>query len=172
MSAKKIVFIAGIGGTGKTAIVYHFMENPIKGFTFYDFDRGKYKIPPYDSFHLPWRTKMNNWWLEVAHNEYEIKGNIAVISGICLYPRQIIELPNAKYFKKEDIIFGHLTCEHEVRKKRLFDRGSPHHWKGHIPWYDEFFKEMKDGNAYEIDTTNVSIKEVAEDVKDWLLKIC
>jgi hypothetical protein len=84
MSNKKVIFISGIGGTGKTAIVNYFMENPINGFTFYDFDRGKYKIPSYDSVHLPWRTKMNNWWLKVAHNEYEKKGNIVVISGLCL----------------------------------------------------------------------------------------
>ncbi|OGZ60733.1 MAG: hypothetical protein A2919_01085 [Candidatus Spechtbacteria bacterium RIFCSPLOWO2_01_FULL_43_12] len=165
---KKVAFISGLGGTGKTAVYYYFLENPVKTITFYDFDKGKYKSPPHNEDHLKWRANQNNWWLEVANKEYEVKGNITVVLGLCLYPRQIPQLPNAKYFEQNSFLFGHLTCDHEVRKERLFGRGNPDHWEGVKPWYEEFFQEMKGENVFEIDTTNSSVEEVALKIKDWI----
>lgn len=168
---KKVAFISGLGGTGKTAVYFNFLENPIKGFTFFDFDKGKLKSPPHNEDHLKWRTDQNNWWLEVAHKEYETKGNVSIILGLCLYPRQIPNLPNAQYFEKENFLFGHLICDHEVRKERLFGRGNPDHREGVKPWYEEFFKEMKREDVHEIDTTSSSVEEVALRIKNWITKI-
>lgn len=165
---KKVVFISGLGGTGKTAVYYYFLENPVKGFAFFDFDKGKFKTPPHNEDHLKWRTDQNNWWLEVAHKEYEVKGNITVVLGLCLYPRQIPKLPNAKYFEKDSFLSGHLICDHEVRKERLYGRGNSDHWEGIKPWYEEYFKEMKSTNVYEIDTTKLNIQGVAGKIESWL----
>lgn len=174
MKNKSVIFITGLGGTGKSTIWHHFLENPIPGFSFYDFDKGKYKAPPYDKHkteHHPWRIKQTNWWLKVAHKEYDVRHNILVIMGLSLYPNGLLELPNAKYFKSENIHFGLLTCEPEERKKRLHKRGDSHHWKGHQPWYDEFFEEMKKEGAIEINTTCESIQKTAESIKKWLVGI-
>lgn len=100
---KKVIFISGLGGTGKSTIFHYFLEHPIPHFSFFDFDHGKFRVPPYSENHLAWRTKQNKWWLKVANKEYDVKGNIPVIVGQCLYPSQIIKLPEAKPFGREHI---------------------------------------------------------------------
>ena len=109
-------------------MVYHFLDNPIKGYTFFDFDKGKFKAPPYNESHFEWRKKQTKWWLEVANKEFEVKNNIVVIIGLCIYPKQITELSESKTFGKGNIHFAHLICNSEVRKNRLFDRGDSNHW--------------------------------------------
>lgn len=109
---------------------------------------------------------MNRWWMKVAEKECEVKGNVPVILGLCLYPRQIPELEESKEFLKENIFVAHLVADHEDRKKRLMDRGDAHHWKGVIPWYYEFFQEME--GIFEINTSLQSIEESAKVVRRWL----
>lgn len=167
---KQIVFISGLGGTGKSSLVWYFMENPVRGFSFYDFDKGKYKIPPYGENHLEWRTNMTKWWLEVGDKEYEVKGNVIVVIGLSLYPQSIFKLYEANSFD-ENICFGHLLCDPDVRKLRLEARGDAHHWGGHKDWYDEFFASMKDVGAREFDTTNDSVEQTAAKVIKWLKKL-
>lgn len=166
---KKIVFISGLGGTGKSTIVDYFLQHPIDNFTFFDFDKGKYKAPLYDENHLEWRKKQTEWWLDVASESITTKNNIAVIVGLSLYPSQILQLPNSAVFGKENIYFGHLTCNASIRKDRLHDRGDSHHWQGHKQWYDEFFEEMNRINAFEIDTSHSIIEETAKTIQNWLI---
>ena len=170
---KKVIFISGLGGTGKSSVVHYFLENPIKGFTFFDFDKGKYKAPPYDKPHLhgEWRVKQNRWWLSVANKEYEKNKDIPVVVGLSRYPRQLLSFPEAKEFNQENIHFGLLTCNDDARKERLHGRGDPHHWQGKKDWYDEFFHEMELVNAHVIDTSKLTIEEVAQDIKEWLATI-
>jgi deoxyadenosine/deoxycytidine kinase len=168
---KKVIFISGLGGTGKSTMVYHFLENPIYSFTFFDFDKGKLKAPPYNESHLEWRKQQTKWWLRVANKEFDIKNNITVIIGLCLYPRQIIELPEAKFFGKDNIHFAHLISEHSDRKDRLYNRGDSHHCQGHKPWYDEFFEEMSAVKSFEINTSSLNINDTAKTIQDWLVTI-
>lgn len=168
---QSIVFITGLGGTGKSSIWSYFLENPMTGYSFFDFEKGKYDPPEYDKHqteHLSWRIKQNNWWLEVAANEFKVRGNVSVIIGFSLYPKSMTSLPNAKFFTPESYHFGILTCSEEERKKRLCSLGCEDQWKGHEPWFDEFFKEMKNEGAREIDTSQNSVEQTALTVKEWL----
>jgi len=164
---KEILFISGLGGTGKSSLVWHFWEHPVPGFRFFDFDFGKYKIPPYGEDHLEWRTKMTKWWLAVGEAECSVQGNVPVIVGQSLFPRQILALDEAAPFAGH-VGFGHLLCAPEERKVRLEARGDGHHWGGHKDWYDAFFAEMAAVGAREFDTTHRTIKEVAGEVVGWL----
>lgn len=168
---KKVIFISGLGGTGKSTIFHYFLEHPLSHFSFFDFDHGKFRIPPYSENHLAWRTKQNKWWLKVANKEFAVKNNISVIVGQCLYPNQIIKLPEAKPFGKEHVHFVHLLTTPNVRKKRLIDRGDQHHFQLHKPWYNDFYKEMTAAHAFEIETSRESVKETAKRIQGWLKKM-
>ena len=41
---RKIAFIVGQSGSGKTALVNYFNRHPAKHWNFFDFDIGRYKI--------------------------------------------------------------------------------------------------------------------------------
>lgn len=101
----------------------------MKGFSFYDFDKGKYTTPPYGGNDLEWRINMTKWWLKVADKESDVQGVVPVIMGLSLYPEKILHLPEAAAFEK-NIQFAHLFCSPDERKKRLEKRGDAHHWGG------------------------------------------
>ncbi|PIV90280.1 hypothetical protein COW46_05395 [Candidatus Gracilibacteria bacterium CG17_big_fil_post_rev_8_21_14_2_50_48_13] len=128
------------------------------------------KFRPYGENHLDWRRNMTQWWLEIADKECEVKGSIAVIVGLSLYPHHILQLPEAAPFR-ENVHFGHLLCAPAERKKRLEERGDAHHWGGHKEWYDEFFTAMQTAGAEEFDTTSTSVEQTAKEVCAWLGKI-
>lgn len=109
--------------------------------------------------------------MKVARKEYDVKNNISVIVGQCLYPSQIMKLPEAKPFGKEHIYFVHLLTAPNVRKKRLYARGDQHHWGGHKPWYDDFFNEMTVAHAFEVETSRESVTDTAKRIQGWLKKI-
>ena len=107
----------------------------------------------------------------MANKEYDVKGNIPVIVGQCLYPSQISKLSEAKPFGKEHIYFVHLLTAPTVRKRRLTDRGDKHHFEKNKPWYDDFFKEMKAAHALEIETSKESVADTARHIQRWLKEI-
>lgn len=165
------VFISGLSGTGKSTLVNYFSENPIEGWGFYDFDKGKYEIPEDESEHLAWRTKQTNYWLEVALQNALEKNIKTAVMGLSLYPETTFELPNANKFDQNDIRFALIHTDDEKRKQRLEQRGTPQHWQGKKDWYDEFYQAMREHGEKEFDTTNQSPEETAQEIKTWLEEI-
>ena len=92
-----------------------------------------------------------------------------VVLGLSLYPKSTLELSPAKLFNKKDIYFALIHCEPDQRRERIIKRGTPQHWRGYQPWYDEFYEEMKTAGAFRIDTTNRSVKQTATEIKKWLV---
>jgi len=161
-----LVFISGLSGTGKSTIVEHFNKHPMNGWLFYDYDKGKYSVPDDESEHLDWRKKQSEYWLQLAKENAKNNTNTCVL-GFALYPKNTYELPSAKFFGN-NIHFALIDCSDEERKKRLFGRGTPHHWQGEKDFYAEFRKVNFEHRGKVFDTTNKTVEETAKEIKKWL----
>ncbi len=161
-----IVFISGLSGTGKSTIVDYFRNHPVDGWLFYDYDNGKFPVPDDEKDHLEWRKSQSEYWLQVALKNQENNTKTCVL-GMALYPSNTCELPSAKSFGN-NIHFSLIDCSDDERKKRLFDRGTPQHWQGEKDFYAEFRKVNSEHRGKTFDTTNKTVKETAEEIKDWL----
>lgn len=164
-----ITFINGLGGTGKSTLVDYFNQNPIEGWRVYDFDKGEYQAPEDQTKHLQWRIDQTKSWLNKAI-ENSFNGNKTAIFGLSLYPETNNELIGDK-INPEDIHYALLTTEPEIRKQRLTDRGTPQHWQGHKDWYDEYHNKIRQSADLEIDTSNMPVEDVAEQIRNWLQNI-
>lgn len=161
-----MVFISGLSGTGKSTIVEYFKTNPVDNWRFYDYDKGKFPVPDNESKHLEWRKKQSEAWLQKAVKNAKDDINTCVL-GMALYPKNTYELPSAKLFNS-DIHFALIDCSDDERKKRLFDRGTSHHWQGEKDFYAEFRKVNAEHRGKTFDTTNKTVEATAKEVKEWL----
>ncbi len=109
-----IVFISGLGGSGKSTLVAYFTKHPMQNWKYYDFDKGKYKIPHSLSKHHGWREKQTDYWLCVACANSKRNINTLVF-GMCLYPKQIL-IRKPKEIEKKHIHFAYLYCSPSIRK--------------------------------------------------------
>lgn len=159
---RKIVFIAGQGGAGKTTLVNYFQKNPIKGWLFFDFDEGKCKKPQDLSKIKEWIKKQREFWLKEVFEEKYGKNNI-VVFGVGLFSWEL-NLPNNVYF-------AYLSCEPEIRRKRLITRGTPDMWEPNKPSIDEKVKRLNQEGAKRFDTSSCSIEETVKEIKEWLTTI-
>ena len=165
---KKIIFISGLSGTGKSTLKKYFDKNPIEGYRVYDFDMGKYGCPEDEKDHLEWRRKQTEHWLEVSAEN--LKLNIGtIIFGLALYPEFIHEIAEKYGIDQSVIRFGVLTCDSGERKQRLFGRGTPHHWKGEKEWYEEFHRKQAEIGALEINTSRLKLHEAAREIINKLV---
>ncbi len=165
---RNIFFITGLSGTGKSALYYYFLENPLKGFAFFDYDESRIKLR--DSKDIDdFRIKQYHWWMDIARKTVETNKLTPVIFGHALRPLNILINPLDDFFTFKDHHFGLLTCTNEERKKRLINRGQPHLFEGHKKWHDYYLEDEKKHCEFEIDTTNLKIEEVASKVKEFLL---
>jgi 8-oxo-dGTP pyrophosphatase MutT (NUDIX family)/GTPase SAR1 family protein len=161
-----IVFISGLSGTGKSTLVEYFKNHPIDSWLFYDYDKGEFPVPDYESEHLEWRKKQSEYWLQVALENK--KNNIdTCVLGMALYPENTFELVSAAKLKN-NISFALIDCSDEERKKRLFDRGTPQHWQGEKDFYTEFRRVNSEHCGQTFDTTNKKVEETAQEIKNWL----
>lgn len=165
-----IVFISGLGGTGKTSLVTYFKKHPMPHWKYYDFDKGKYKAPRDPSKHHAWRIKQNDYWLTVALANSKKNIN-SLIFGMCLYPKQILKR-KPKEIARKQLHFAYLYCQPQIRKERLIKRGNSDHWRGYrFPWHIEFHAVMKKDCEKKFDTTKITLPQTAQKIKRWLEKI-
>lgn len=160
---RKIFFITGLWGTGKSSVVRYFNENPLAGFQFFDFDKGFFLPPKNRQKHLKWRYSQTEYWLQQGMMLSE-RGTITVVCGMCLYPSQVNSLPTATYFGRDGIEFGCLTAENGIRKDRLVQRGDADMFVEHKEWYTDFYAELRSVDAFMIDTSKLSVQEVAASI--------
>lgn len=169
-----IVFFNGLGGAGKSEIVRYLKENPIDGWKIFDFDSDGESRCPKDGTEEEkhqWREKQMKWFLQKAQNNDTDNKNKTAIFGFSLYPSNTLELEEAKSYQDGNIHFALIDCEHEERKRRLIDRGTPDHWQGEKDWYPEFYKEMEKYSDRTFDNTSQPIQKTVEDIAEYLEEI-
>ena len=161
---RKIVFIVGQGGSGKTTLVNYFKKHPVDNWLFFDFDKGAEIKPRTKNLSKlrPWVEKQRQFWLkEVRLKKY---GEINIcLFGVGLFPWKI-------GFPK-DIHFAYLSCDQDSRKERLIKRGDPHIWEAYQKDVREIVKRLDEMGAKRFETGNCSVEESAKTIQDWLLSL-
>ncbi len=165
---RSIFFITGLSGTGKSALYYYFLENPLKGFAFFDYDESGIKLKDFKDLNN-FRIKQYHWWMEIARKTVETNKLTPVIFGHALCPLNILMNPFDDFFTFKDHHFGLLTCTDEERKNRLTKRGQAHLFEGHKRWHDYYLEDERKHLEFEIDTTSLGINEVASKVEKFIL---
>jgi len=168
-----VFFVTGLPGTGKSTLYYHFMENPVRGFSFFDFDCGKYTPPAWQEVegqYHDWLIKQNMWWLEVARQAILKNKCSPVIFGFCLYPSVMLEYCKNTFFKPDDLHFAVLKCDDDVRNKGLQARGEAHLINKNTSWHAEFYKQHNQINSVELNTGDKDVEESAQEIIAWLIE--
>lgn len=163
-----IAFLSGLSGTGKSTLVGHFREHPLKGWLIFDFDEGNEPVPKDREKHHEWRKRQSEWWLHRSIENAQ-QGKKTAVFGLSLYPSAMKALPIAQQIGVGHIHFALLDADHEVRKSRIMQRENTSAWQGIQPWYEEFYQEMRASSAKVFDTTSVKPEETAKEVREWLL---
>lgn len=168
MNKPLFVLINGRGGTGKSTTLHALLENPPKGWIFFDFDNGKFPPPKLGDSGKEWRHLQHNWWLEVAATQHKTNNLHVCVLGVGIFPWQIHELPNAPLLKPEQFVYGMITCAEATRVKRLEARdpvrGAEYSAEKFLP----IFRKMQDLGVQEFSTENQTPQEVAKEIKTWL----
>jgi len=157
----KTYFITGAEGVGKSSII-PILKEKMSELDIYDFDEvGVPENPP-----LQWRLDTTLHWIKIALKNQD-KGISTCIVGLC-FPKEIEQYEEHK--KLNDICYCLLDLSDEEREKRLHKRNTPG-----IKSYNTI-KELRDElentkhSKIIIDTSNLSIKETAKKVIEWIKK--
>ncbi len=166
--SRQVIFITGLAGTGKTSLYYHFLENPLKGYAFYDFDFGKYHMANFKKGINELWYKQNYWWLRVAAKEFDIHKRIPVIFGLCMAPTVMKENLDQPFFRNNEIHFGLLNCNSLERKERLKNRDQLNLISSNQDWQEEYVTDLKNNIKFEIDTSSKKVEMVASEIVNHL----
>lgn len=168
----KLVFLNGLGGTGKSTLVHYFLEHPLQGWSFYDFDYGKYKADnkkEKEKLGASWRELQTKWWLQVAKKHGEVHGSNIIVAGVSTFPWQIKEYPEYDELDEMEVHFGFLSLSHDERRRRLEERGDLHLWDpSKTEKFDTLLERMKEERAVEFCVDGKSVEEVGREVEEWL----
>lgn len=167
MPKSLFVLINGRGGVGKSSALHALLENPPRGWVFFDFDHGKFPPPKDGESGKEWRRAQHNWWLKVAQAWHAQDVHVCVF-GVGIFPWQVGELSESKHFAPEQLHYGVITCSREVRRARLQARGTEH-----IAEYDEeksaaLLTKMHDHGVREFSSEMSEPAGVAAEVRTWL----
>lgn len=161
---RKIAFITGQGGAGKTTLVRYFEKHPVKNWYIFDFDEGAVNKP--DTKHLNilsgWVDKQREYWIkEVLSPKYGNK-NICVFN-VGLFPWKVGDIKN--------VSFAYLSLNQEERKRRLINRGDPHLWEAYNKDVSNIVKRLDEAGAVKFDCDNKTTDEIADEIKNWLISL-
>jgi len=168
---KKIIFVLGASGSGKTTTVeYIESENPDKYFFAY-FDQPK--VPSEEEIEKQygnwenWGIQRTNEWLDKIKNKNKDR---VTIFDIQTKPENI---ENAcKKFEITDYAIIILDCSNEERKKRLIERGQPNLINDSLFDWAQFLRDEACKNDYIIiDNTELIKKKGFKKVKEVLKTI-
>ena len=165
----KLVFINGLGGTGKTEVVNYFKKNHLKGWLFFDFDQGKYPIPNEKLAIKEWWKKQHIWFLEECLRIQSIDKINICIMGVSLFPWDLRVLEEkGEIINKNISQYAYLYCNPEIRKLRLEARGDAHLFEGDLEKYKVVIEKFNKEGAKSFDTSYKSVDKVADDIAVWL----
>lgn len=161
---RKIAFIVGQGGAGKTTLVNYFHEHPVENWLFFDFDEGaKIKPDTKDLEHLgQWVDKQRNYWIKEVRSPKYGSDNICLF-GVGMFPWKVGDI--------DGISFGYLFLDQNLRKDRLIKRGDSHLWEAYQKDVSRIVKRLDEMGAKKFDNSNRPIEETAKEIKDWLEKL-
>lgn len=162
MRCSMVVFITGLPGTGKSTLVSYFRDNPTPGWTFYDFDRGKYKIPPTDNTEV--QKKQLNWWL----NEIRKGDQSAVVMGFWGFPENLYSASNYDQYVNGEIVLGLLASSGEEIYSRMQTQGRAGKSSELTGWKAAFVEAFIESGAKVFDTESASVEETASEIRAWL----
>jgi dephospho-CoA kinase len=160
-----IFFITGSCGVGKTSII-NSLKKTLKGFEIHDFD--DVGVPENPS--LTWRYETTKNWLKVGKENLK-KNKSTVICGLTI-PQEIETFISNDLIKKVYIFL--LDVSVKERERRLKLRNADQEL---IEDLEELINlrnyiiNSKLGGRNIIDTTKLSIEEVAYEIKNLILKI-
>lgn len=184
-----LFFVTGASGSGKTSVI-PLLKDILPDISIFDFD--EMGVPK--NADKIWRQKNTDYWVKKAY-EYQLQEKDICVCGQAVLGK-ILCCPSASLLK--EIFVCHLECQDAVRINRLRKRNTYGvnqemlNWSAwlrmHIidpTWHQDVitkdsWKEMRWDNlnkysktidlwkAYSIDTTNLSKKEIAKKIAEWI----
>jgi thymidylate kinase len=157
-----LYFITGSEGVGKSSIIC-FLKKQFPKKQIHDFD--EVGVP--ENPQLQWRYDTTLHWIRAAINN-QIKSRSTIIAGLS-FPDEVSKFKEHK--KVDKIFFCLLDVHEEEREKRLCKRNASKEVIEDLEQLHQLrrkFKTTKFENKI-IDTTNLSVKETADKVIDWII---
>ncbi|MCH7568602.1 MAG: hypothetical protein IIA87_04230 [Nanoarchaeota archaeon] len=153
-------FITGAEGAGKSSLV-PLIKKRFPNIDVHDFD--SVGVPPNPQ--LQWRLDTTLHWIKIALKNQE-KNKSTCIIGLS-FPSEVEEFEESKKLNK--ILYCLLDMHEKERKKRLRKRNTPEMIEDleQLNKLREDFKQTKYKTNI-IDTSNLSLNEVANEIIDWL----
>ncbi|WP_458122811.1 AAA family ATPase [Paenibacillus sp. Z3-2] len=159
MSKLPLFIVTGASGTGKTTVSSH-VRKLLPDFDVFDMDIIN---------NVDWQIAKENW-LRIAYS-ISLSGRGTVLCGT-MVPENIASSDYKDRFDR--ILYMNLHCNDVTRETRLKSRGwdenSIEDHKNFANWLLQNSKTAFDPEMPTIDTSELSAKEVADQIKEWILK--
>jgi dephospho-CoA kinase len=163
---KKLIFILGASGSGKTTVVKKIEEKDSDKYHFGYFDQPK--VPSQEEVTekygdwFAWGIARTNEWVKKIKEEY-IKNRVTIFD----VQTQPVNIDNAcKEFGIDDYAVILLDCSDDERKKRLTERGQPHLINESLLTWAQFLRdEAIKRNYIVINNTDLTLEESLKSVE-------
>jgi adenylate kinase family enzyme len=166
-SSKKIALITGLPGSGKTTIANEFQQKPLDDWHSFDFDKGKFKIPPTENTETQYKQLV--WWLHKSESLLAEDGGNCVIFGFWGFPDTLDKAITETGIASEMIMLGYLHADLDTLRSRKIVRGGKKKYRDTLTgWKKAFITDLEEIGAKRFDTSEATADEVYQDIKQWL----